>query len=400
MTSYTSTFQELARTQERMRTLLNPPGLELAKQMQEIARSRQLEMTRISGLSLTKILEGFQPAIRFELQSQMQAISALSRIADLQSTLPIQYFREQIQGNLSNSLRLHVSEMSRVYCNVGWVQSLVTLPTLNASRHIHRTANLIQEWEEAGREVEPLVASITCTEAEVIGQGDEIAEYADAFDFEAIEPETNEADSFSPTQNLHFVQRSELIVAIRRNPDFLTSDDSIDGLFTSQYSACSRAVCSYVTQINRFCKAIGREPIFKLTEELVQSLVALPNILAVRRPEFGEFLDYVYFIVYEGAGKDKLRFLDLIDKDEAHAVWRLKHLRNLYSRHDVEHGKEKEIEKKRTRLAEVFVELIDKPLPRFRADFGNAQLAFVRQIEQMLRLIYDRLERQQIAGVD
>jgi hypothetical protein len=139
---------------------------------------------------------------------------------------------------------------------------------------------------------------------------------------------------------------------------------------------------------------MGREPIFKLTIQLTESLVALPNILAVNRNCFGEFIDYVYFILYEGAGKDNLRFLDLISQDAAEAVWTLKHLRNYLVRHDVEHGKTSEITKKQKELGEHFNALIGKPMPRTRKDFTNAQLAFLRQVEEMLRLVYDALEKQ------
>ena len=116
------------------------------------------------------------------------------------------------------------------------------------------------------------------------------------------------------------------------------------------------------------------------------------NLVAVRESQFAEFIDHLYFIVYEGAGSDNLRFLRLLDDADAEPVWMLKHIRNYFTRHDVEHGKDSEIEKKKLRLGEIFTSLIGKPLPRSRRDFGDAQLALLRHCEKCLAKISDKLE--------
>jgi len=69
-------------------------------------------------------------------------------------------------------------------------------------------------------------------------------------------------------------------------------------------------------------------------------------------------IDCLYFIFYEGAGKDNLRFLDknggpLTNKD-CDLIWCIKHLRNKWSRHDIDHGKDKEIQKSWKELAAKF----------------------------------------------
>ncbi len=66
----------------------------------------------------------------------------------------------------------------------------------------------------------------------------------------------------------------------------------------------------------------------------------------------------------------------------------------LLRRHDVEHGSERDIKKKQERLGQIFAELIGKPQPRMRGEFTIAQLTFLKRIEGMLRLIYEKIEEQ------
>ena len=98
--------------------------------------------------------------------------------------------------------------------------------------------------------------------------------------------------------------------------------------------------------------------IFKPTTRLMTVFSDLPWLSATDRLRFGDVLDCLYFIFYEGAGKDNLRFLDkhggpLSDAD-CDLIWCVKHLRNKWSRHDADHGKEKEIQKSWAELAAKF----------------------------------------------
>ena len=84
----------------------------------------------------------------------------------------------------------------------------------------------------------------------------------------------------------------------------------------------------------------------------------LPWLSSTDRARFADVVDCLYFIFYEGAGKDNLRFLDkhggpLTDGD-CDLIWCIKHLRNKWSRHDADHGKEKDIQKSWAELAAKF----------------------------------------------
>ena len=245
-------------------------------------------------------------------------------------------------------------------------------------RHTLRARQtLIGKWTDQRRAIAPLVTSISFTEAQVSSQEIDIVDYPDVFDFTAIEEDTDD-EATLPTQNLYFVQRTELILVAKKTPQLLEDEEALCSLPTMQYFNVAQSVCRLVTVIHRQCAVSGSDGVFRLTNRLAESLIALPNLVAVNQQQFSEFVDYLYFIVYEGAGKDNLRLLNVIDKTDAEPVWVLKHLRNYFTRHDVEHGKEADIKKKHERLGQIFSNLIGKPLPRSRRDFGNAQLGFLR----------------------
>ena len=111
-----------------------------------------------------------------------------------------------------------------------------------------------------------------------------------------------------------------------------------------------RRVLELVTQCNEAGKtsAYGVE-IFKPTTRLMTVFNDLPWLSSTDRSRFADVVDCLHFIFYEGAGKDNLRFLDkhggpLTDGD-CDLIWCIKHLRNKWSRHDADHGKEKDIQK-------------------------------------------------------
>jgi len=128
---------------------------------------------------------------------------------------------------------------------------------------------------------------------------------------------------------------------------------------TAQTVQRGRRVLELVTQCNEAGKtsAYGME-IFKPTTRLMTVFNDLPWLSSTDRSRFADVVDCLYFIFYEGAGKDNLRFLDkhggpLTDAD-CDLIWCIKHLRNKWSRHDADHGKEKDIQKSWEELAAKF----------------------------------------------
>lgn len=266
------------------------------------------------------------------------------------------------------------------------------MPSVTAAESIARTAQLTALWRDRGRPTESLSTAIAYAEAEVASQEAEIIEYPDAFDLASLEVETDDELADMPTLNLFEIQRTELIFIATRRPGLLQDEQALNDLPTVDYFNTAQSVCRLVTLINRQCDARGEEPIFKLTNRLVESLIGLPNLVANSRQLFGEFIDYMNFIIYEGAGKDNLRFANLIHKDDAAPVWAIKHFRNLDLRHDIDHGKPRDVAKKHGDVAADYWQLIGVSIPRRRQDFRQAQLQLLKQVEDMLQRISDAIQ--------
>lgn len=190
-----------------------------------------------------------------------------------------------------------------------------------------------------------------------------LAEYqllgiADAVSGFIVVPDDEEKPDDIRALSAPFTQQDELLA-------YYTVEDETDTEAmtivspTAQTVQRGRRVLELVTLCNEAGKtsAYGVE-IFKPTTRLMTVFNDLPWLSPTDRFRFGDVVDCLYFIFYEGAGKDNLRFLDkhggpLTDAD-CDLIWCIKHLRNKWSRHDADHGKEKDIQKSWAELAAKF----------------------------------------------
>lgn len=196
-----------------------------------------------------------------------------------------------------------------------------------------------------------LRGSLNLAEQQLLGIADAISGFITV-------PEDDGDPDVICTLNAPYSQQHELL-----DCEVLEDEKDIEALntvsLTAQTVQRGRRILELVTQ----CNAAGRTSesgveIFKPTTRLMTVFSDLPWISATDHWRFGDVIDCLYFIFYEGAGKDNLRFLDknggpLTDTD-CDLIWCIKHLRNKWSRHDIDHGKDKEIQKSWTELAAKF----------------------------------------------
>ncbi len=143
-----------------------------------------------------------------------------------------------------------------------------------------------------------------------------------------------------------------------------------------------------VYELNLYVQSSGRgEEIFKPTNRSVHASLILPNLVASNDREFGDIVDQLFFMLYEGSGNGN-RLKPLLTDSQLRPLWIVKHLR-LHHRHDVEHGQD--TRKKLRAVGIAFEELIGSPHPTSAADWKRAQLALYRKLVSMLKIIYDRL---------
>ena len=165
---------------------------------------------------------------------------------------------------------------------------------------------------------------------------------------------------------------------------------------TSRIIGLAREAMELVFRINQAAQARGSSEIIKPTNRVLQVFQRLPWLDAHTEGLFGDVVDDLYVLLYEGAGKDNLRFLRAhggpLDPPACDVIFCIKHLRNKWLRHDPEHGGKKDIEKSYAALGGHLQRLGLSKLPRRPAEYRLLQ-------ERLLREVVSFLE-QLLAGLD
>lgn len=139
-------------------------------------------------------------------------------------------------------------------------------------------------------------------------------------------------------------------------------------------------IVKVVYNLNIEAERAGRPLIFKPTTKLMLACSVIPTRLATDEQSFGEVIDQLYFLLYEGSGAAK-RLTERASDSGLAPLWRLKHLR-LGARHDVDHGDN--AEKKKRDVGVAFQALVGKVQPRSPQEWRLAQVELLRQLAEML----------------
>jgi len=238
-----------------------------------------------------------------------------------------------------------------------------------------------------------------CLRASLNLAGQQMLSISDALCGLVAVPDDDEEPDQIGVLNAPFAQQDELLgchaVEDENDTGAMTGNSA-----TAQTVQLARCVLELVTQCNEAGKTSGScGEIFKPTTRLMTVFSDLPWIAATDRSRFFEVVDCLYFIFYEGAGNDNLRFLDrhggpLTDAD-CDLVWCIKHLRNKWSRHDADHGKEKDIQKSWEEVAAKFRWLGLAQYPSDSCHFRHLQQQLLVEAENFLRRILNRLKLKQ-----
>ena len=177
---------------------------------------------------------------------------------------------------------------------------------------------------------------------------------------------------------------------------------------TAQTVQCGRRVLNLVTQCNNACKTSphGVE-IFKPTTRLLEAYHDLPWLSSTNRNDFANVVDCLYFIFYEGAGfyagahrKLKLRFLDdshggLLTEADCKLIWCIRTLRDKWTRHDADHGNEKNSQKSWSELAAKFRWLGLGKYPTDASHFQQLHHQLLVRAEDFLSLLLSKFKLKQ-----
>ena len=159
--------------------------------------------------------------------------------------------------------------------------------------------------------------------------------------------------------NAPLIQQQELLCYSGNTQD----ENDINALVAISTTARTEQKARSVLGLIISCNEAGKmselgEEFFKPITRMMTVFNDLPWISATDKWRLADVIDCLYLIFYEGAGKDNLRYIDKhggpLTNDDCDLIWCIKHLRNKWFRHDIDHGKDNEIRKSWKVLSEKF----------------------------------------------
>lgn len=315
--------------------------------LNEVARLNDLQQITHRHPFFENITAPYK-ALRNVIRSQAEVLESSCRVAGLESiesSFSRLYQSMQAWDAASIGLTNRLHNIGLLARNEALATRLFEVPGVYVSFVQHTTARLAAD--PAPTIAARLRGSLNLAEYQLLG----ITAAAGAF--EAF-PEDGEEPERIRVLDAPFTQQDELLSGSAEDEDDTEALTAASG--TAQTVEQARRVLELVTRCNEAGKtsALGVD-IFKPTTRLMTVFLDLPWLSATDRLRFGDVIDCLYFIFYEGAGRDHLRFLEKnggpLTEEDCELIWCIKHLRNKWSRHDADHGKEGDIKRSWAELA-------------------------------------------------
>jgi hypothetical protein len=200
------------------------------------------------------------------------------------------------------------------------------------------------------------------------------------------------------TLNLLPQRREELVSQTNATSEGRLGDTTNSPV--AEISLLVSEVLLLVVECNEAARIRSGSEIFTPTTRVMRAFANLTQMVPTSRVTFGDAVDDLYFVIYEGAGGDYLRFLDspgkggVFQKTDAlvQAVFNLKFLRNKWLRHDQDHGDARKIEKSWDALRETLQALGLSHTPTAPEHFHLLYHRLLRGLAAFLAGLLQRLQ--------
>lgn len=245
-----------------------------------------------------------------------------------------------------------------------------------------------------------LRGSLTLANEQVLRSTSVVQSYIENSNISNITDSNLFFDKAFPRVNRYRIQKQELL---RR--DDIEEDADYENLVIKSPTAISFDLIvnclKFVGLCNETSQTTKGDTIFTVTNSVWSNSFKLLQIVPTNKEKFAEIVDYLYFILIEGAGKDFLRFVDYEDgkhfgyfvntEPEVEIIWKIKHLRNKWLRHDIEHGKniKKDYQIRKETLEWFGMQKVPQSRDEFIFLYNNLML----RVEEFLRLLLDRVSK-------
>lgn len=211
------------------------------------------------------------------------------------------------------------------------------------------------------------------------------------------EPDSSAAP---PMMNLYRVQQDELLdldedllFGIGEMPEGAQYETLVPLAQPATLFEQARRCFELIAMCNETSQTCNGVEIFKPTPAFQLSFANLLCTVACTRPTLTNVVQNLYIVLYEAAGKDKLRYIEgkFVTSEECEVVWCVKHLRNKWLSHDADHGKEGDIKRDRRKLVEALESLGVERMPVNKNDYINIHGSLLDKVEQFLTLLLQRI---------
>lgn len=202
-----------------------------------------------------------------------------------------------------------------------------------------------------------------------------------------------------PAHNILLIHREEILTVVLEQGEEAYEEVALDSLPSVQIHSAMLELQQFMLDCNRLCARAGMEEPFPPTNDIVEAAAILPNLIAVDVSTLKECVGHLYKLTYEGSGDAKRILSDgaagksaaRLTAGECQVLWDLKHIRNYWLDHDVEHGGKGEIREKKIELGEVLTRIVGKTAPIDSSDFTCIQLYLARGLARIVRRLRELL---------
>jgi hypothetical protein len=387
--------------------------LGIARQLQ----AQQLNMAKVFGVSsaLTEALQGVraQQGMFAEALKVHQAVVGTSALASFSESLQIQHgaLTKSLATMAASRAQLPIAKLA-ASSSAAWYKAIsaglnaaggvssvsqmlaagvaMARPLRAYSAFSARTLERLADHGPDSREMGPLARSLEVAQVELMETSVAASDVLRLVYDDVSGPEPRPIRRL----NLLTVTQRELL-AYDRSTNTLLVDEGLLVSVAEKAAAKCRSVQSLLILCNETGAASSNRRVFKLTDRVGTALADLPWLIPTTRHQLSEFLTLLYFALYEGAGGTSLRYRDsdLLSDSECEFIWHLKHLRNKWLLHDIEHGAQRDIRASQARLRESLEFFGLSHIPANAADFRALHRAILNQAERFLQLLLSRLQR-------
>ncbi len=150
-----------------------------------------------------------------------------------------------------------------------------------------------------------------------------------------------------------------------------------------------------IPQVNASAKLSGKSEILKPTTRMIEATVDLVALVPSNKSAFADFIDCLYWLFYEAAGRDNLRYLQSnggpCSEADCDVIWAIKTFRNKWYRHDPDHGDVTGIKRSYRTLGETLRHFGFRQLPVNASDYRRLHLVLVNELIHFLEKLRDAL---------